>query len=281
MSDVILDNNYKFPLNAGTIDNENRYAQSVDTFYFSLASVPTEAGVITAPPGLATCRESLITMVENEVLKKAESKNLPTDKGRFIVRLHRTRIKNIEKALKILHLYENVFGFPRTLCYRIEAVKGPDAAGVTEDKMKPFQDRVEYFYILTSRKWIKSSYMVSLLFLILRNVYQTGESIPEEALESLDTFKAALNTPAGSKLFRSLHMSETYRYWETILRNYHELFGKFAIEHNWSHTFNEMRDDGTMRYEGVYRLCSGNTQSAKIRKRWDKIKKSESERKKA
>jgi hypothetical protein len=281
VSDVILDNNYKFPVNAGIIESENRYAQSVDTFYFSLASVPTEDGIITAPIGLATCRESLITMVENEVLKKPDGKGLPLDKGRFVVRLHRDRIKNTEKAFKVLHLYENAFGFPRTLCYHVEAVKAPDAVAVADDKMKPFRERVEYFYILTSRKWIKSSYMVSLLFLILRNAYQSGADISEKALESLDTFKEMLKTPAGYKFMKSLHMSETYRYWETILRNYHELFGKFAIEHNWNHVFNEMRDDGTMRYEGVYRLCSGNTQSAKIRKRWDKIKKSESERKPA
>jgi hypothetical protein len=220
-------------------------------------------------------------MVENEVLKKIDAKNLPVDKGRFILKLHRTRTKNTERALKVLHLYENAFGFPRTICQRLNVVKGSDASEVHEIKMLPYKERVEYLHMLTSRKWIKSSYMVSLLFLILRNVYQSGGDIPEKAFESLDTFKSALKEPHGQKLTRSLHMSETYRYWETILRNYHELFGKFSIEHNWSSFFNEVKDDNTMRYEGVFRLCTDRSLSAKIRKRWEKIKKLESERKKA
>jgi hypothetical protein len=279
--EIILDGQQKVLVSQPEVESETGYAQGVDTFYFSFVGPETPQGYIRYPLGLATCRESLVTMIESAVRKPAENRNIPIDRGRFLLRLRKDKKENIEKAMRVLHLLENTHGFPRTLCFRINTELNVESLAV--EKIESFQKRLEFFYLVTSRKWIKSSYMVSLLFLILRTFYTGGCHVEEKHLKSIETFRERMESfRPRSCLMSYTFMVDTYRYWETILRNYNELFGKFSMEHNWNCEFNEMTKlENTMRYEGVLRLCAGTSLAKKVQKRWNKIKQQENERKKA
>jgi hypothetical protein len=280
---TILEGTQAVVLSANQIEADSKYTQSPEAFSFSVCQPENSEGRIINPNPFATCRESLQTMLENEIMGVNTAHKIPMDKGRFLLKLRSEKEDCLAKAIQLVHLYEQEYDFPQTLCFKTQYYTPEDVVRVTKEKgltTKIYDTKLRFYYLIATRKWIKSSYMASLYFLILRAVYQCGGTIDDAAFESLDAWRKYVNSARAANFLAHSYVKDTYKYWELVLKNYHELFGKFRIDNNWSYNFNEMRDEKTMRYEGVYRLI-GSTQSARMRKRWERIKNKKGEERKA
>jgi hypothetical protein len=166
--------------------------------------------------------------------------------------------KWIENSVRLLHLYERIAGWPLTKTYKVKTDK----------------DNIKLYYFLSSRRWIKAPYLMSLYILLIR----IGK------LEYLDDFKTyddlteIVNKLSAGKQAQQAgcdnderYITNTFPYWKTIAENYGELFRKKKIEYYWSKE--RLTTDSYVGYEGIDYLSSGNTHNSTLYKRFMELHK--------
>jgi hypothetical protein len=263
---MILDGTQKIVLAHSQIEYEAKYKQSENALQFTLVDGEREDGVIPVLTYFFVCRENMVTLVENEILKRKDARNFDMGKSRFLVKIRRAQEDRLSRAIHLVNCYESAYGFPLTRCYRTVLV---NKTGINENLFESVQNHISIYYIVGSRKWIKSSYLVSMYFLILRCAFQLA--LKDEDVESIEAFEKFINNGGIKVSSDRTYLASSFKYWRKILENYQNLFGKFSIEHNWDAKFNEMADSGTMRYEGIQKLCDrGSCRAPRVLKLFNK-----------
>ena len=209
-----------------------------------------------------SCRDSFIGKLRPLVMQGM----MPTDKMRMIfyhgISTSVPDIKALEKefdewalrALKVLQTLDKRAGWPATVVYKLETDKPWKVA----------------YYFRGSRRWIKSSYLLSLYALLIR-------MCADERIDGFKTFAALID------LMQSLRKSSpvlqrdheyvmtSMPYWEAILAGYPELFRKRKITYYWSPE--RLTEKNMAAYEGIQSLVTGNTKYSGLTDKLKKIQK--------
>lgn len=194
------------------------------------------------------CRDGGIGDMRDDIL----SGELETDRTRMIfcwLLSNRNRAKDIEKAeawmrrgMNTLHLFEKLAGWALTRVYRLNV----------EDKKGYY---LYPFYFLSSRRWIKSSFLAYLYVMIVR----MSKDEFWGAHKSFDGMKkACLKRLESKKTFVSDHgyIVNSLPYWEALFRGYPQLFEKKKLNYYWEP--GRFQNDGGYG-EGIDRLVRGAT----------------------
>lgn len=269
---MILEGTQVIMLSNQNVDYESKYKQGMDSFNFTTCPGEKADGAIEPDCWFYTCRENMITNLEKEILKLAGHHNYAVDKARFLIKIRAEREDRLSRAIKVINLFESTYGFPLSRCYRTILRNG--AGPNFENAVKEINNTVRIYYLVGSRKWVKSSYMLSLYFLLLRYVFHlsSNSAFKDKHIESMEAFEDFIKSGSGANVNDWMYIKVSHPYWKKIFENYQLLFGRFSIEHNWQASFNQMSNENTMRYEGIYRLCDSNnrSQSERVRKLFTK-----------
>jgi hypothetical protein len=227
----------------GDITPASYYGFSFGTAVFS------ENKEVKTHSGFHTCRESLIGQVSDNL------DSLKTDKTHVLLRWDSgagdekkqaaNALRNqkwIEKSIKLLHIYEKIAGWPLTKPYKIKTENG---------------DSTKLYYFLSSRRWIKAPYLLSLYLLLIRlckldhiDGFKTHNDFTK-IIEKISIRDHPQITPDER------HVIDTFRYWETLITHYADLFRKRKIEYYWS--TDRLERDNSVSYEGITNLSKGYT----------------------
>jgi hypothetical protein len=167
-----------------------------------------------------------------------------------------------------LHMFEEEAGFTKTLCYKVK----PNFGAAFSDNNK-----IICFHIVASRKWMKSSFLASLYILLLRSIatcpfLEEGDFKNTETLIKKMVLLAQQTKSDAVKIRDKDYIQKSSWLWRPLLKNYHALFGKFAIEKNWSTEFNKVeRGQSSLCYEGIYRLATGETSCRRVKEEMVKL----------
>jgi hypothetical protein len=160
-----------------------------------------------------------------------------------------TRIlEKIECAVDILHCAEKFVGWPLTRIYEVES---------------PAENIIGR-YLVSSRRWIKAPYMVSLYLMLAKIPF---EYYPLDKFSNIEELIKVIKTLPGGGI--GFYARESVDDWKTLLLSYEKLFKKKKIDHYWSEEFL----GGGKHYEGVHSLITGDCYSAGLSERYWKEKK--------
>lgn len=252
-------------VNCGLKDAKNAYK----AFLFGPSTVPDlEKGIIAqAENALYGCRDALGASIRTLILDK--SNQLTLDKTRWLFywscdnnsdnhaplkSQHKENMEWCERGLRILHACEKLAGWPMTKAWH---VKGP----------KEYQSIV---HTLSSRRWIKSPYLITLYVLLMR--IAADERITDfKNFDELEKKIADLNQSGKNIKRDSGHVRVTLPWWRFILRGYPDLFRQYKLPYYWS--LERVPGVGHNGYgEGISRLCDGSTKFTAARDKLRKIK---------
>lgn len=237
-------------------------------FAFALGHAPDDKGKVEAALGFHTCREGLVGNMRDSIMGNS-STAIKTDKMRMLFRwtLGKNRTHDeaehrewLNRGLSVLHAYERFAGWPLTKVYSL-------------DCGKKF-DYVKTYYFLSSRRWIKASYLVSLYILMVRlgrnsdlSGFKGAAGFEKLANGLMNKYTAA--NGGWNKLPASFNsdvgwLRLTLPYWGVVLKGYPEMFRKMKVTHYWSH--DRINDSGGAS-EGIAYLCDGSTNYKTARKK--------------
>lgn len=241
-------------------------ASSYFSFSFGIAPAPGK-DAITPLGSYHSCREGLISDVRSHIT--GSGKKMLTDKMRMIFKWHLSD-KNLtrdnaehrewlNRGLNILHAYEKLAGWPLTKVF----------------EMHTDRDFIKAYYFLSSRRWIKASYLVSLYVLMVR----LGKNSALTGFKNSAGFEKLVNgliekyskTDGGWKQTPTSFNSDvgwlksTLPYWGVILKGYSEMFRKMKITHYWSEQ--RLTNEHGQSAEGIDYLCGGSTSYKEARKK--------------
>lgn len=241
-------------------------ASSYFSFSFGMAPTPGKEKVVTVT-NFHSCREGLISDIRT--LITGQGNRMSTDKMRMIFKWNLSE-KNIthdtaehrewlNRGLNILHAYERLAGWPLTKVF----------------EMNTGRNFIKAYYFLSSRRWIKASYLVSLYVLMVRlgkNSALTGfknsaefEKLANGLINKYSTASGGWKqTPAGFSGDTGW-LKSTLPYWGTILKGYPEMFRKMKITHYWSE--DRLSENYGHAAEGIAYLCKGDTSYKSARKK--------------
>lgn len=257
---------YKKPFSGFTAD----YVESLRKY-----GMPTWPGLIvtkemdkeirSTDSGYRTCRESFIECINKMILNQ---KDYLTDKLRFGVVLNDKSIPRLGNGIKVLALYEEFAGFLPTEVYMMNIPKETPLYSVAGKNT---------FYIVASRRWYKSSYLLS-LYLLLFRIAVKSEGFEDKDFASVETFEKKVRNLAQRRDNEMLSDYETcnntIRNWQKILRNYKELFGKKTIVKNWTPSewgITRSLGESLFRYEGISRLSASTSQNETLKAKFAKL----------
>ena len=237
---------YKWDLNTKGWKDVGQYFQ----FGWATAHQPKE-GVISMATGVHSCRDGGVGNMRDAI----HAGTLKTDKARFIFRWntrsdqlkadHKKAQDWMQRGLNILNAYERAAGWYLTRVYPIEV---------------PGFNWVRGYYCLSSRRWIKSSYLAYLYVLMIR--MSTDEAFSGfknlTQLKALITNKLETSAKPGGSTFKNDHgyIQQTFPYWEALIRGYPALFEKHKLDYYW----NSDRLGGSKGYgEGISTLIRGDS----------------------
>lgn len=233
-------------------------------FQFGLANINGKE--IDASGGFHTCREGLLSKISDSL------NHLNTDKAHMLLKweagstkaletkdLTKNDLDNqkwIETSLRLLHLYEKMAGWPLTKMYRVKTDNG---------------DNTKLYYCISSRRWIKAPYLISLYILLVRIgrfKYLHGFKTEENLADIIGKLN---NGKLGSNSSDEIYMRDTFQYWRTIVTKYADLFRKKKIEYYWSKE--RLTEDAYIGYEGIAYLSSGSTHNKTLHSKFMKLHK--------
>jgi hypothetical protein len=231
----------------------NGYDKPSNTYFrfnWDYCKQPPKDGVITKTKvGWHDCRDAGVASMRQDIL----SGKVKTDYTRMLFRWgipSKANVKQAEdwvnRAVNILHVLERLGGWALTRVYKLET---PDDSFVA-------------YYFLSSRRWIKSSYLAYLYVLLVRmcaDPWWGGH-------KNFTALKKAYKEKASSKegfTRDSGYIKQSFPYWEAIVRGYPELFEKKKLEHYWAyeriHTASSNLSEGIDKlsrnrseYDGLY-----------------------------
>lgn len=229
---------------SGSMFSSNTY----NYFSFGLLNVSKGDDKLSICGGLKSCREDLIGTLRSEILRGS---TFPTDKTRICFAWHAAKPGSTylneaerwcERAKATLNAFDRLAGWPLTRVYPITEIP---------------QDRKRAYYFLSSRRWIKSAYLLSLYVLLVRassndifSGFKNFDELEEKLSKGLGQSKTAQDK---NYLLNSLP------FWRAIMLGYPKIFRQKKIAYYW----NEERfgDDKPIRTsaDGLDRLVTGRT----------------------
>lgn len=234
---------------------------SYSGFSFGLADVNEKE--VEAFGGFHTCREGLLSKISSD------TDNINTDKAYMLLKweagsknaleaedITKNNLSNqkwIETSLKLLHLYEKIAGWPLTKMYRVKTDNG---------------DNTKLYYCISSRRWIKAPYLMSLYVLLVR-IGRFDYLYNFKTEENLAEIVSKLSI--GNNSTDERYIKETFQYWRTIVTKYGDLFRKKKIEYYWSKE--RLTEDAYVGYEGISYLSSGSTYNKTLYDKFIKLHK--------
>lgn len=250
--------------------NPSQFGNKSDYFGFCFANAQEpKDGKIRMMQGTNTCREGLMANMRSRIVK--ESKELPTDKLRIMCKWTASE-KNLKADLKtinawvnrsvmVLQAFDRLAGWPLTRVYQIEAGD---------------REWLKLYYYHSSRRWMKSSYLVSLYLLLIRMCKDTRIT----GFKDFNGLVAKLNKILkNDKLITDTsYVNGSMPYWEAIMKGYPRLFRQRKIQYYWDP--DRLSNNSSGGSEGIHLLTNGSTYYKEIRAELLKIKKELNDKKK-
>jgi hypothetical protein len=242
----------------GALGTSSEYAG----FNFGCAQEPKD-GKIKLVHSYHSCREGLMSSMRSRITGKSDVEQ-PTDKMRIIFRWAAAGNNNkkdlkaidgwIERSVAVLQAFDRLAGWPLTRAYRIET---------------NYDSWLRAYYFHSSRRWMKSSYLVSLYTLLVR-------MCKDERIAGFKDFDGLVKivgkiTKAGGLRIDNTYVKDSLPYWKAIMTGYSELFRQRKLAYYWD--TGRLSGDSLGGAEGVQYLVKGDTRYTKIREKLLDIKK--------
>jgi len=231
-------------------------------FNFACAQEPKD-GKIKLVHSYHGCREGLMSSMRSRIMGKASIEQ-PTDKMRIIFRWSasdrniKTDLKTIDgwvkRSVPVLQAFDRLAGWPLTRVYKIETGQG---------------DWLKAYYFHSSRRWMKSSYLVSLYTLLVRMCKDAG-IVGFKDFDGLVKVVGKI-TKSRNLITDNSYVKDSMPYWKAIMTGYPELFRKRKLPYYWD--TGRLSGDSLGGAEGVQYLVKGDTKYTEIRKKLLEIKK--------
>jgi hypothetical protein len=196
-------------------------------------------------------------------------------------------VKRIEKAISIYNLFEKSAGWPLTRMHDVETINtdnivnawSPGTKGRFYNKV---WDKGSTHYVVGSKRWMKSPYMVSLYLLILKASYMdvmgdhsSIEKLIPSTLKRIERLRKYSSLEQRKRLpYRgwdniASYTSASIKYWPIVISGYHRLFGKGPAKDYWlAGNFKPRRPIGC---EGIHQLCIGQAALRGLAERFEKL----------
>jgi hypothetical protein len=229
-------------------------------FSFGCATEPKD-GKIGLISGYHSCREGLMTRMRSRITGASTQ---PNDKMRMIFRFcagndnKAAHIKESEdwalRAVPVIQAFDKLAGWPLTRAYKIET---------RHDSWL----RAYYFY--SSRRWMKSSYLVSMYVMLMRMCKDTRIKGFKDFNGLVKVVQKCIDSGTNLKMDHS-YVKASLPYWEAIMKGYPRLFRQYKLPYYWD---TSRLNGGGANSEGLQYLVAGNTSYKVIREELVKIKK--------
>lgn len=246
------------------LDPPNALGTSISYFGFSFGC-PQEPkdGKIKLVQSYHSCREGLMSSMRSRITGK-NGVTQPTDKMRMVFRwaaAQATRSSDlkaidgwVKRSIPVLQAFDRLAGWPLTRAYKIET---------------NYDDWLRPYYFHSSRRWMKSSYLVSLYTMLVR-------MCKDKRITGFKDFdglvKVIQKIPANHQLISDhTYVKNSLPYWKAIMTGYPRLFRKRKMPYYWDTA--RFSGSSTGGAEGLQYLVKGDTQYAEVRKELLKIKK--------
>lgn len=266
-------------------------------FNFGHCTRPKD-GKISMHNSFHSCREGLCTNMRKIITSGAST--FETDKMRmiFVWKVNNRDPKNnfgtskavlkagiaeadawMRRGLSVLNACEKHAGWYLTRAYKCKGIADQFRPSLGhrqgENERQPDlvpNKHVEWanaYYFLSSRRWMKSSYLTSLYVLLVR-------MCGDKKFEGVKNFKGLMeiinkNTASGFSHDNG-YIKSTSPYWEATLKGYSEIFEKKKIDYYWdgNRIGSTSNNDG---HEGIQRFCDGSTSYTEAYQAMMKVKK--------
>jgi len=231
-------------------------------FSWDYCKEPPKDGVIKTGQYWQGCRDAGIALMREDIVKG----KMKTDYTRMLFKWglrtapklnaedRNTADAWVNRAVNVLHCLEKLGGWALTRVYKLET---PD-------------DTMAVYYFLSSRRWIKSSYLAYMYVLLVRMCHDKwwGKH------KSFKDLKEAYYARAKGAQFSYDHgfIRQSFPYWEAIIRGYPQLFEKKKINHYWD--YNRINSHTNNKGEGIDKLSRNNSE---YRGLFDELKKLKTE----
>lgn len=246
------------------IENSGNSAPTYCGFNFGCAQEPDKDGTIKMVSGTHTCREGLFHNMRSRICGSGGTQ--PTDKMRMIFRWYvntgsankdRLKIDSdwAQRSVAVLQAFDKFAGWPLTRVYKLDVGS---------------KDWLQAYYYHSSRRWMKSSYLVSLYVLLVRMCADERITGFKDFNGLVELTKKVIGSGRNLKHDQS-YVSGSLPYWEAIMKGYPDLFRKHKMPYYWDTSRLGGGNSGSS--EGIQYLVSGNTKYTEIRQELVKIKK--------
>jgi hypothetical protein len=231
------------------------------SFGFGMAKEPKD-GCIELVSGSHSCREGLFHSMRQRIC--GNEGNQPSDKTRLLFHWGAAKsqisrdMKDIEgwitRAVQALQTVDRMVGWPLTRAYEVNTGK---------------ENIRRIIYTHSSRRWMKSSYLISLYVLIVR-------MCKDERITGYKDFaalqKLLLDISSSGKTLKcdNGYVKDSVPFWEAVLKGYPRLFRARKMPYYWD-TGRLNGSSGSS--EGIQYLVKGTTQYSEIRTEMLKIQK--------
>jgi hypothetical protein len=235
-------------------------SSNYSSFGFACAEEPKD-GKIELIQAYHTCREGLMSSMRTRL---REGSKQPTDKMRIVFRwaggttTSKADLKATESWVKrsvpVLQAFDRIAGWPLTRVYKIET---------------PHDDWLRAYYFHSSRRWMKSSYLVSLYTMLVRMCKDKRI----DGFKDFDGLIKVLNkifSSSSNLISDHSYVKDSMPYWEAIMTGYPKLFRKRKLPYYWD---NARLGGNSGSAEGLQYLVKGDTKYTDIRSEMIKIKK--------
>ena len=157
----------------------------------------------------------------------------------------------VKRSVPVLQAFDRLAGWPLTRVYKIKT---------------DYNDWLRAYYFHSSRRWMKSSYLVSLYTMLVRMCKDTRVT----GFKDFDSLVKVLQKAGTRNLTTdSTYVSDSLPYWKAIMTGYPKLFRKRKLPYYWD---TARLGGGNGSAEGLQYLVKGDTQYKDIRKELLEIK---------
>ena len=235
--------------------NKSSYsAAGTDYFGFSFgcAREPVD-GKIELVNSTHTCREGLMANMRTRITGASTAQ--PTDKTRMIFFWKASNVNKIKdqelidgwinRAIPIIQAFDRLAGWPITRVYKVDCG----------------QDYVNAYYFHSSRRWMKSSYLISLYVMLVR-MCKDKRITGFKDFKGLVKLMETLTVKAPFLVVDQAYVEASFPYWEAIMRGYPRLFRRRKIQYYWDTT---RLGESAGSYEGLQYLVKGDTRYKEVR----------------
>ena len=231
------------------------------SFSFGCAKEPKD-GKIELVQSYHSCREGLMSSMRQRI--KADNSQQPTDKMRLVFRWsgsigNKLDSKNVDgwvkRSIPVLQAFDRLAGWPLTRAYKIET---------------PHDNWLRAYYFHSSRRWMKSSYLVSLYTMLVRMCKDKRV----DGFKDFDGLVKVLSKIVGGSnglICDNRYVRDSLPYWEAIMTGYPKLFRKRKLPYYWDTA--RLSNNSIGSAEGLQYLVGGDTRYTDIRDELLKIKK--------